>query len=40
MGLIGWFRWLCCQVVFEASGIDEAADSVVREVVEAQGDAA
>ena len=30
----------CCQVVFEASGVDEAADGVVREVAESQGDAA
>ena len=30
----------CCQVVFEASGVDEAADGVVREVAQAQGDAA
>ena len=30
----------CCQVVFEASGVDEAADGVVREVTESQGDAA
>ena len=30
----------CCQVVFEAFGVDEAADGVVREVAESQGDAA
>ena len=30
----------CCQVVFEASGVDEAADGVVGEVAESQGDAA
>ena len=30
----------CCQVVFEAFGVDEAADGVVGEVAEAQGDAA
>ena len=30
----------CCQVVFEASGVDEAADGVVGEVAQAQGDAA
>ena len=30
----------CGQVVFEASGVDEAADGVVREGAEAQGDAA
>ena len=30
----------CCQVVFEAAGVDEAADGVVGEVAEAQGDAA
>ena len=28
------------QVVFEASGVDEAADGVVGEVAESQGDAA
>ena len=30
----------CCKVVFEAFGVDEAADGVVREVAESQGDAA
>ena len=30
----------CCQVVFEASGVDEAADGVVGQVAESQGDAA
>ena len=30
----------CCQVVLEVSGVDEAADGVVREVAQAQGDAA
>ena len=30
----------CYQVVFEASGVDEAADGVVSEVSESQGDAA
>lgn len=41
MGLIAWFRWLLSdgQVVFEASGVDEAADGVVREITESQGDA-
>ena len=41
VGLIAWFRWLLSdgQVVFEASGVDEAADGVVREVTESQGDA-
>ena len=27
----------CCQVVFEASGVDEAADGVVREVAQIPG---
>ena len=35
MGLGG-----CCQVVLEASSVDEAADGVAGEVAEAQGDAA
>ena len=42
-----WGRWGVSsglggrgQVVFEASGVDEAADGVVREVAESQGDAA
>ena len=30
----------CCQVGFEASGVDEAADGVVGQVAESQGDAA
>ena len=30
----------CCQVVIEASGVDEAADGVAGQVAEAQGDAA
>ena len=30
----------CCQVVFEVSGVDEAADGVAGEVAEVQGDAA
>ena len=29
----------CCQVVIEASGVDEAADGVAGQVAEAQGDA-
>jgi len=41
VGLIAWFRWLLSdgQVVFEAYGVDEAADGVVREVTESRGDA-
>ena len=30
----------CCQVVFEAFGVDEAAVGVAGEVAEVQGDAA
>ena len=42
-GVVGGLSWGlggCCQVVFEASGVDEAADGVAGEVSESQGDAA
>ena len=37
---LSWDSSGCCQVAFEASGVNEAADGVVREVAESQGDAA